>query len=154
MLAGYYCLCDVVLIWQYYYYRRYREYYHPSAPTESTSLLPPGEATAAASASGVSGASASHISVPSKAPEPRADWRIAALKYAAAFGLVVGAGVAAWAVSEWRGSRHEGGKPPPNSPPPGSGEWKWDAQISGWASAVLYRECPPPRNRQTRCSLC
>jgi len=76
--------------------------------------------------------------VPPKSPEPRSDWRLEALKYMAAFGLVVGAGVAAWAVSEYQGSKHTGNKPPPSAP---SGEWKWDAQISGWASAALYREC-------------
>jgi hypothetical protein len=133
-------LCSklMVLFFQYYYYRKYHNFYHPPAEdrpaTETTPLVNSSSSSAA------------------KRPHSLS---IAQELFRCAIGLllVTGAGILTWYVTTRAGwSKH------PTSPP-GPGklsvanlfyddndddspiEWKWDAQISGWASAFLYREC-------------
>ncbi|PWN89869.1 hypothetical protein FA10DRAFT_266417 [Acaromyces ingoldii] len=151
ILAGYYCLCDIALIWQYYYYRKYHDYYHPSAvaggaqpaaetpaeaATESTPLVngntakPPPAASAAA-----------------VRREPTFTEEV--VKCIAGLVVVSIAGVFSWyATTQIHG--HPAGDPPALT----TQEWKWDAQVSGWASAFLYLASRVPqifKNRQTKC---
>lgn len=123
---------------QYYYYRKHHTYYHPSPTqqdqpaTETTPLVDP---------------SASSISI--KRPHQLSIGQ-ELLRCAMGLGLVTCAGILTWYVTTKVGWK----KHPIDPGSFGSTltnftdnldkgdhiEWKWDAQISGWASAFLYRE--------------
>lgn len=140
ILAAYYTLCDIALIGQYYYYKRHHEYYHPALPahdepaSESTPLIP---------------------GKPASSPSAPRSLRMEILRYIAAALVVLLTGVAAWAVEQYSSGRNRGDGPiePPPSKPEGPG-WRWDAQVYGWLSAVLYLASRVPqifKNRTTKC---
>lgn len=73
--------------------------------------------------------------------------RTEVIKYTVAALLVIAVGIAAWWLD---GSRTNDG---PVQKPSGPG-WRWDAQIYGWLSAVLYLASRIPqifKNRETKC---
>lgn len=130
VLAGYYSLCDIALIFQYYYYRKHHDFYHQQErtavePTEATPLV-----------------------AGTKAPEQRTDsTRTEVIKYTVPALLVIAVGIAAW----WLDCSRTNKGPVPK--PSGAG-WRWDAQIYGWLSALLYLASRIPqifKNRETKC---
>ena len=148
ILAMYYVLCDVALIAQYYYYRRYYKNGIPISPpgqdasassTERTPLLN-GTAAAVAIADEQGevdpATAAAAVHAATIEDDSPASWKAELIRYFLALSLVFLTGVLAWYFSSTEG---DGGKV---QKPPSSGEnrWKWDAQIFGWASALLYRE--------------
>ncbi|KAK0523884.1 putative vacuolar membrane transporter for cationic amino acids [Tilletia horrida] len=170
-LAGYYVICDILLLWQAYYYTKYylngvRIERHPIAhgnlvPTangthaasETTPLLQHA-AGAGPGASTITNASAISIS---RRPSRKAQF----LFWSTAIGFVAGVGVISFFVFK---PAHSPDQPPPPhvEPPspdgPGAGipkhTWRWDAQIYGWTSAFLYLASRIPqiiKNRKTYC---
>jgi uncharacterized protein with PQ loop repeat len=141
ILAAYYCLCDIALIWQFYYYRKYHDYFHPTnapveqQPTENTALL--------------SNASrASSVAVREKPRQPTMGEE--ATKCIVGLAFTTLAGVASWYVT-WRLAGDHGVHKSSSDDVQG---WRWDAQVAGWASAVLYLSSRFPqiiKNRQTKC---
>lgn len=134
----YYSICDVALIFQYYYYRKYHDYFHPANPapgaeaSESTPLIPN------------SGTDSTKTTAEQQSQLLRAE----VLRYIGAAGLIVLTGVAAWAIE----SRHTIGNGA-GKKPEGPG-WRWDAQIYGWLSAAFYLASRVPqifKNRRTKC---
>ncbi|CAO1614403.1 unnamed protein product [Jaminaea pallidilutea] len=140
ILAGYYTLCDIALIFQYYYYRKWQDYYHPALesssqqPSETTPLVP-----------------TNSNSDQNKGAEGDSTWKQEVLRYLGAAGVVVATGVGAWAIQRYFGSDSDDNNS--GQKPEGPG-WRWDAQIYGWLSAVLYLMSRVPqifKNRQTKC---
>ncbi|CAO1617831.1 unnamed protein product [Parajaminaea phylloscopi] len=138
ILAGYYTLCDIALIAQYYYYRKWHAYYHSAVTAEGqTSNV----RTATETTPLVGTAKSSQ-------ENSRSQLQREVIKYLIAAGLVITTGVAAWAVQS-----HLEGDEGQAKRPEGPG-WKWDAQIFGWLSAILYLVSRVPqifKNRQTKC---
>ncbi|KAE8222737.1 hypothetical protein CF319_g4119 [Tilletia indica] len=170
-LAGYYVFCDIALLWQAYYYTKYylngvRIERHPlahgnivpstingtHAASESTPLLHGGANHPSASA--ITNASAISIS-------RRPSRKQQLLLWGTAIGFVASVGVIAFFVFKPATSPDQS-KPPHFEPPspdgPGAGipkhKWRWDAQIYGWSSALLYLISRIPqiiKNRKTYC---
>lgn len=178
VLAVYYCVCDLILLWQYYYYRhlqRVRARKHLEARArgsfgtdESTPLIA-GATSDICDAEDdlddadldidlthdLAAAAAADEDVALALAEDEADeateaeqWWIPVLKYLAAILFVVCSGLAVWALSPKLDAQplvftlHEGA------------EWRWDAQVAGWISAVLYLTSRIPQillNRKTHC---
>jgi len=144
ILAGYYCLCDIALIWQYYYYRKYHDYFHPPAArpasinanpaaTESTPLL--------------NGNTAATATIREKPRSPTLGEEIGKCFAGLAFTTI--AGIASWYITAILGW-------PDQSSLTALSEkgWRWDGQIAGWASALLYLSSRIPqifKNRETKC---
>ncbi|KAG8928121.1 hypothetical protein FRC02_007357 [Tulasnella sp. 418] len=108
ILALYYTLCDIILLFQIYYYRRKMQRQEPQAlPSEQTQLLPSSKSSKPASS----------------------DWMPGArVQYCLAFLFIVGTGFAAWYINHPR--------EPVTDAPEEILEWK--SQVLGWISAVSY----------------
>lgn len=136
LLAAYYSVCDVILIYQYFYYKKYyvngiRISSQSQGASETTPLL---NGQPAGAEENPNASSISHAR--SHREEPQ-DFKRECLKYSFAVLLVSFTGVAAWLISRWR----NGDEIPGDQPlPPARPGFRWDAQAAGWASAVLYRE--------------
>ncbi|TKY87473.1 hypothetical protein EX895_003487 [Sporisorium graminicola] len=147
ILALYYCACDCVLIFQYWYYRKY---YHRGVKisTISASL----EANERTPLIGDGNVIEDDLSTKSD-DDDEASLRTQIIMYTLAALLVVATGVAAWWVAEHHyGS--DGGDATPPAPPREPVGWRWDAQVAGWLSAVLYLSSRVPqilKNRTTKC---
>ncbi|CEH14529.1 Predicted membrane protein [Ceraceosorus bombacis] len=154
VLAGYYCLCDIALIGQYYWYKKYHDFYHPpvgSLAHETTPLVSNLASPARASASSISVATIGPV--PCKQPK-QTSWQREALKYFFAVAVVIATGVIAWLVADRYpqddGGHHGGDHKNPDDKP----GLVWDAQVSGWASAALYLFSRVPqlkKNLTTKC---
>ncbi|ETW81686.1 hypothetical protein HETIRDRAFT_173361 [Heterobasidion irregulare TC 32-1] len=127
LLAIYYSLCDIILLFQIYYYRRRKSVAHARSSditvndaSETTHLL--------------SQADGELPTVEGVYPP-----RLQLLKYLGAVIFVFATGIAAWAISE---KLHQGKEDP--SRPEEILEWR--SQVLGWISAVLYL-----KNLKTRC---
>ncbi|CAD6883984.1 unnamed protein product [Tilletia controversa] len=169
-LAGYYVFCDIALLWQAYYYTKYylngvRIERHPiahgnivpsttngtHAASETTPLL---QGATQPGASTITNASAISIS---RRPTRKSQ----IILWSTATTFVAAVGVIAFFV--FKPASSPGGSPPPHVHPPspdgpGAGipkhQWRWDAQIYGWASALLYLTSRIPqimKNRKTYC---
>lgn len=76
-----------------------------------------------------------------KGTEGDSTWKQEVLRYLGAAGVVVATGVGAWAIQRYFGSDSDDNNS--GQKPEGPG-WRWDAQIYGWLSAVLYRKLESP----------
>ncbi|CBQ71276.1 conserved hypothetical protein [Sporisorium reilianum SRZ2] len=147
ILALYYCACDCVLIFQYWYYRKY---YHRGVriSTISASL----EANERTPLIGDGNVLEDHLSTKSGDDDDDSSIRTQIVMYTLAALLVVATGVATWWVAEHHyGSDDDVAQPAPAPEPVG---WRWDAQVAGWLSALLYLSSRVPqilKNRTTKC---
>ncbi|KDN46996.1 hypothetical protein K437DRAFT_256017 [Tilletiaria anomala UBC 951] len=166
ILAAYYCLCDIALIGQFIYYRRYfrdgkriiKDSQHAASLDERTLLLPTAangdhEEHQHPGSSAISCAAATHEEAMQEEGAAPSTWQGEALRYALALALVIISGVLAWyftsAGDKKPSSGDDGGK---DGRP--AKEWKWDAQVFGWASAFLYLSSRLPqiaKNMHTKC---
>ena len=147
ILALYYCACDGVLIFQYWYYSKY---YHRGVKisTISASL----EANERTPLIGDGSVIEDDLSAVDDEDEQEASLRTQIIMYTLAALLVVATGVAAWWVAEH--SSGNGGAKQPKLPAPEPVGWRWDAQVAGWLSAILYLSSRVPqilKNRTTKC---
>ncbi|SYW80831.1 uncharacterized protein UHO2_06293 [Ustilago hordei] len=146
ILALYYCACDCVLIFQYWYYSKY---YHRGVKisTISASL----EANERTPLIGDGSLIEDDYSTKSDDDDENSI-RNSIIMYTLAALLVVATGVAAWWVAEHGYGNHGSTKQPKSVPEPVG--WRWDAQVAGWLSAVLYLSSRVPqitKNRTTKC---
>ncbi|GJN92915.1 hypothetical protein Rhopal_005957-T1 [Rhodotorula paludigena] len=153
ILALYYTVCDVILIFQVFYYRRKRrlhpELYQPVAlsdglapPELNGSTSAPAPAVASEQSPLLSSFSAH---APADAPlSPALQRARNILSYAGGFVLIVIVGIVAWFVNAKAAQK-------------GRVEEVWDttAQVVGWISAFLYLGSRLPQlalNRKTKCA--
>ena len=146
ILALYYCACDCVLIFQYWYYSNY---YHRGVKisTISASL----EANERTPLIGDGSLIEDDYSTKSDDDDENSILN-SIIMYTLAALLVVATGVAAWWVAEHGYGNHGSTKQPKSVPEPVG--WRWDAQVAGWLSAVLYLSSRVPqiaKNRTTKC---
>lgn len=146
ILALYYCACDCVLIFQYWYYRKY---YHRGVKISTISAsLEANERTPLIA----DGAVIDDDLSSKDDDENESSIRSQIIMYTLAALLVVATGVAAWWVAEHHhGSDEDIAHPAPTPEPVG---WRWDAQVAGWLSALLYLSSRVPqiiKNRTTKC---
>ena len=145
----------MALVWQYFYYTRYyrngklivaETTSEEAGASERAPLLPDGSGPNSSAISRMSAGEAAADSVvhaaalhedEMDAADEASGWKSEALKYVGALTLVALAGVLAWYFSKTQQEEKHGEPKPPKD---GDNEWKWDAQIYGWASALLYRE--------------
>lgn len=147
MLALYYSACDCVLIFQYWYYRKY---YHRGVKisTISASL----EANERTPLIGDGNVIEDDVSTKDD-EEEESSIRTQIIMYTIAAFLVVATGVAAWWVAE-HGYGSDKHSKHPQDPTPEPVGWRWDAQVAGWLSALLYLSSRVPqilKNRTTKC---
>ncbi|KAM0748441.1 PQ-loop-domain-containing protein [Meredithblackwellia eburnea MCA 4105] len=127
ILAVYYTLCDIILIFQVFYYRRKRTLYPHLVPpvSETEPLL------------------SSFSSGPHDTPETKASRRARTIvSYVGGAGIVFAIGAVAWYLSKDapQGRRRE--------------VWDTKAQVVGWFSAFMYLGSRLPqiaKNRETKC---
>ncbi|KAJ7610683.1 hypothetical protein B0H17DRAFT_1118018 [Mycena rosella] len=127
LIAVYYSLCDITLMFQIYFYRWKRGRSGRPTPHEETPLLL-GDNDAETSQSKVSAV-------------------VVILRYAGALVFVIITGILAW----WISSNTDKTEAPPKHP---SATIRWTVQILGWSSAVLYLGSRLPqiaKNVETRC---
>ncbi|CDU24236.1 uncharacterized protein SPSC_03307 [Sporisorium scitamineum] len=146
ILALYYCACDCVLIFQYWYYRKY---YHRGVKisTISASL----EANERTPLIGDGNVVEDDLSTKDD-EDDESSIRTQIIMYTLAALLVVATGVAAWWVAEHHYGSDDDVKQPAPAPEPVG--WRWDAQVAGWLSAILYLSSRVPqilKNRTTKC---
>ncbi|SPO31640.1 uncharacterized protein UTRI_06320_B [Ustilago trichophora] len=148
ILALYYCACDCVLIFQYWYYRKY---YHRGVKISTISAsLDANERTPLIGNGNVIEDDLSAIDD----DDEDSSIRNQIIMYTLAACLVVATGVAAWWVAEHSSSSSEGDSNHPKTPTPEPVGWRWDAQVAGWLSAILYLSSRVPqilKNRTTKC---
>ncbi|ORX35968.1 PQ loop repeat-domain-containing protein [Kockovaella imperatae] len=136
ILGLYYSVCDLILLYQVYYYRRKRalksaQTQHQS--TETSPLLRPVELP------------------PATQPKP---FLPPYIEYPLLLLFVLGAGFGAWYVTD----RSNGRTSMPDKPGPAKGgevTLEWKSQVLGWASACLYLGSRLPQiahNYKTRCA--
>lgn len=135
-LAAYYCFCDMVLIWQWWYYGTYYREGQPIATrdAEQTPFLP--RESRSASRRWMPTWDDVMALLPSH--------HLTLLKYALALSFVLVTAVAAYVAAD--------SHPPSSDPGPGM---RWDAQLLGWLSALLYLSSRIPqilKNRHTKCA--
>ena len=158
-LAGYYCICDLVLIYQWWYYGKYYDGGLRIESQEEEALRPASETTpllggrARSFQNRVSqslGAAKQSVVAFFDRMTPL---QFATFKYSITLGFVVVTGVVAWfsadkadlsrKATDALGGGHE------HVP------LRWDAQVLGWLSAVLYILSRIPqifKNRHTKCA--
>ncbi|KAF8746600.1 PQ-loop protein, partial [Rhizoctonia solani] len=136
IVAVYYTICDVILLFQIYYYR-WTHPVHPAAlflprpppnpndigsrPDEHSPLLRDQLPNNSASAQTVDN-------------DVHGTFSRRALRYALLFGFVIGTGVVAWAINRLVHPR-DGSEP---IPPREDEVLEWRSQVLGYASAILY----------------
>ncbi|CAE6415946.1 unnamed protein product [Rhizoctonia solani] len=152
IIAVYYTICDVILLFQIYYYR-WTHPVHPAAlflprpppnpndidsrADEHSPLLRDQPPNTSASARTVE--NDTHDTIPRRA-----------LRYALLFGFIIGTGVAAWAINRLVHPRN-GSEP---VPPREDEVIEWRSQALGYVSAILYIGSRIPqilKNRETKC---
>ncbi|CED83881.1 Predicted membrane protein [Phaffia rhodozyma] len=141
ILASYYSICDIVLLFQVYYYRQNPAVATPSSEVEQLHVPSSDDNT-----------ESSPLLPKSTTVEParKKSFLIQNAVHFLAFGLVFGTALVAWGVNVW-------GKG--NSHPPTDGEnstkIEWKSQTLGWISAVTYIGSRVPQiyhNWETRCT--
>jgi len=152
ILAIYYTLCDIVLLFQIYYYRQFDEQVATETSTidSSTTLQSQSEQTPLLAQQSLNSSPtkpAPHKNILT-APDPSTGtmflpvWLSRGAQYFGGIAFVTLAGLAAWWVAGKSESR-------------GSDEvFDWTSQILGWASAAMYIGSRIPqilKNRQTKC---
>lgn len=136
LLATYYTLCDIILLFQVFYYRRSSKQTHATYASEASPLLAPSSPSSATRA------------LPPPQPKPLLP---PVLEYPLLLTFVLGAGAFAWFLSDRSddvGIPEEPGKG-------GNVELEWKSQTLGYISAVLYLGSRIPQiahNFKTRCA--
>nr|CDI56571.1 conserved hypothetical protein [Melanopsichium pennsylvanicum 4] len=150
ILALYYCACDCVLIFQYWYYRKY---FHRGVKICTISAsLEANETTPLVGDGRIIEQNAVSVDGEVDDDEEQGSIKYQLIMYSLAACLVVATGVAAWWIAEHHyASDHDSTNPPAAPQPVG---WRWDAQVAGWLSAILYLTSRVPqilKNRTTKC---
>ncbi|CAE7115405.1 unnamed protein product [Rhizoctonia solani] len=152
IVAVYYTICDVILLFQIYYYR----WTHPVHPAALFLPRPPPPINDPNSRADEHSpllrnqppnSSASAQTVENNVHDTFAR---RALRYALLFGFVIGTGVVAWAINRLVHARR-GSEP---VPPRDDEVVEWRSQVLGYASAILYIGARIPqilKNRETKC---
>ncbi|WFD30632.1 hypothetical protein MSPP1_001653 [Malassezia sp. CBS 17886] len=151
-LAGYYCICDLLLIWQWWYYGKYYRdgvricAMEPptQAPTEDTPLLQAPAARHGVLEYAVDRARALGNRFTSA--------QLAAINYSVTAAFVVVVGVIAWNTAD--SALLQACHSLPHAPEDPH-VLRLDAQLLGWLSAVLYISSRIPqicKNRHTKCA--
>ncbi|CAE6533103.1 unnamed protein product [Rhizoctonia solani] len=152
IIAVYYTICDVILLFQIYYYR-WTHPVHPAAlflPRPPPSINDPNSTTDEHSPLLRDQPPSNSASVQTVENNAHDTLSRRALRYALLYGFVIGTGVAAWAINRFMHSRH-GSKP---VPPREDEVVEWRSQVLGYASAILYIGSRIPqilKNRETKC---
>lgn len=156
-LAAYYCLCDLVLIWQWWYYGKYysdgapisvRENEEATNASENTPLLSNSASTAQGRIVNTFHEITQRVKTFFDALTPT---QFATLKYSVTLGFVLVTGVIAWFSaneSDFSGDALYLLKKK-------KVVLRWDAQVLGWLSALLYIVSRVPqifKNRHTKCA--
>jgi len=137
ILAVYYSLCDIILIFQIYYYR----WTNPARPSIQVPPETPSD-TEASEQSPLLAADSSQ----SRHAEKETSVKRAFLEYTAAIMFVFATGVVAWAISEKVNQGEDETRP--------DEIFEWKSQVIGWISAVLYLGARIPqifKNLRTKC---
>lgn len=143
--------CDDALIHcnpQYFYYRKYHDYFHPAAPSQQA---PPSETSPLLQSNDRAAASERDVQAQQATPEEKGRaptlWE-EMIKCAAGIAFTTMAGVLSWYVTKLasRGLSVQVNIADEQQPH----EWRWDAQAAGWASALLYREWESGTQQQQR----
>ncbi|CUA68785.1 putative vacuolar amino acid transporter YPQ1 [Rhizoctonia solani] len=152
IIAVYYTICDIILLFQIYYYR----WTHPVHPAALFLPRPPPHVNDPNSTADEhspllrdqpANNSASVQTVENNAHDT---FSRRALRYALLFGFVIGTGVVAWAINRFAHSKN-GSEP---LPPRDDEVLEWRSQLLGYASAILYIGSRIPqilKNRETKC---
>ncbi|KAJ7134702.1 PQ loop repeat-domain-containing protein [Mycena epipterygia] len=125
LIAFYYSLCDIILMFQIYFYR-WKRGRSGRGPEEETPLL---------------------LGNSIENSQNKVSTEVLILRYVGALIFVTGTGVLAW----WISKNAEKTEEPPKHP---TAAVQWTIQILGWTSAVLYLGARVPqiaKNLQTRC---
>lgn len=155
ILAIYYTLCDMILLFQIYYYRQFHhqkptvsEQGHsqnanimgavtPPVASEETPLLPEQPAKTSTHTTADLGSSGYFLS----------PWLYRTIQYVGGLAFVTLAGLAAWWITGRRAAGDSGDE--------GNVEvFDWASQVLGWASAIMYIGSRIPqiaKNRETKC---
>lgn len=144
-LAAYYCLCDLLLIYQWWYYGKYYENgkYIGNGTGEEASLLAGESGT---SHELVGSAVAQTYDALVRVTNEWSGNRVTVLRYTMAILFVSVTGAVAWIRA---GVPVNAPKTPVEDMP-----FRWDAQVFGWLSAFLYLSSRLPqieKNRHTKC---
>ncbi|KIM30059.1 hypothetical protein M408DRAFT_100577 [Serendipita vermifera MAFF 305830] len=157
ILAIYYTICDLILLFQIYYYRLYDEPPSPTATyvetttTSPDTLVPSTPLIASEQTPLLPQSQAQALKVTLSTPNPTnppvaiPTWLSRGAQYVGGLAFVTLAGLAAW----WIAGHKEAGDD-------GSVEvFNWTSQALGWASAAMYIGSRIPqiaKNRETKCA--
>ncbi|KAG8816915.1 hypothetical protein FRC17_000140, partial [Serendipita sp. 399] len=145
ILAIYYTLCDLILLFQIYYYRLYNRYRSRERTTASSpTLVQSGGSFEQTEQSPLLPSQARKATVAEPTIPP---WLSRGFQYFGGIAFVTFAGLSAWWISGRKaaGDGDTGGK---------HEIFDWTSQILGWASAILYIGSRIPqiiKNRETKC---
>ena len=160
-LAGYYCLCDLILIWQWWYYRKYYSNGKPiqvdddeaggGAPSEETPLVyrrDRRESNSIISA-------LRHVGhAVDNAINIFSPYQLAFIKYTLTTIFVLITAVVAYHTAD-NASVYVNALKSVDTPNTQTMTLRWDAQLLGWLSALLYLSSRIPqifKNQQTKCA--
>ncbi|PKI84234.1 Mip1p [Malassezia vespertilionis] len=157
-LAAYYCFCDLILLWQWWYYGTYYRAglpiqgrggeTHSNEATEGTSLL----RNRNGAVYGVCANVKRLCDTMMRYFDRLTPVQFAACKYGSNVGFVVVTGIIAWCSAD--GSVDSSPRPP-SAIHEKYPKMRWDAQLLGWLSATLYIASRIPqifKNRHTKCA--
>lgn len=157
-LAGYYCICDLVLIYQWWYYGKYYDGGLPIESQEEEALRPATESTPLLGGRARSVQNSVINSLHSAKQSVIAFFdrmtplQFATFKYTITLGFVVVTGVVAWFSADEADLSRKAAEALSDD---GHIPLRWDAQVLGWLSAVLYILSRIPqifKNRHTKCA--
>lgn len=157
-LAGYYCICDLVLIYQWWYYGKYYDGGLPIESQEEEALRPATESTPLLGGRARSVQNSVINSLHSAKQSVIAFFdrmtplQFATFKYTITLGFVVVTGVVAWFLADEADLSRKAAEALSDD---GHIPLRWDAQVLGWLSAVLYILSRIPqifKNRHTKCA--
>lgn len=159
-LAGYYCICDLILIWQWYYYRKYYKDGVPISATDTEQgAVEPSEDTPLLH--GIQTGANVVTRTFSTIGETFEGWlnlitprQLAILKYASTCAFVFVTGAVAYFTADQRSSVVATTLLKKGTESYTAG-LRWDAQFLGWLSALLYLSSRVPqifKNRHTKCA--
>ncbi|KAG9096498.1 hypothetical protein FRC06_008605, partial [Ceratobasidium sp. 370] len=152
ILAAYYTVCDLILLFQIYYYR----WTHPVHPASLIIPRPPPNpadpnSTADEHSPLLRNQPPNNLASAKTVERDAHDTLVRrTLRYVLLFGFVIGTGVAAWGINRLVRS-----KDGPGSVPPSEHEIiEWKSQLLGYASAICFIGARIPqilKNRETKC---
>lgn len=157
-LAGYYCICDLVLIYQWWYYGKYYDGGLRIESQEEEALRPASESTpllGGRARSVQDCVSQTLVSAKQRVVaffDRMTPLQFATFKYSITLGFVVLTGVVAWFSADETDLSQKATEALSGD---GHAPLRWDAQVLGWLSAVLYILSRIPqifKNRHTKCA--